>query len=215
MPYDSPLGERPLGNHLTRCLSVLCVLSLCVAMGCSCSRRTVDTSLKFVEAKAAYAASCQPQLPCAYLKHYELGWRNGYMSVAKGRRACPPALPPQQYWAHKYESPEGRQFVVTWYDGWRAGAKAAKCQRLDDLHRVPAIRSDCDCRSACDCAGSGVLPNPTAVCCSNLTQSFEEAGPNPTPADAPHPASATRLPDVEPSPSDQPTGEVVAPPVPE
>jgi len=189
--------------------TLLCagLLALGVAVGCSCSRRTVDTSIKFVEAKAAYAASCQPQLPNAYLKHYELGWRNGYLSVAKGRRACPPALPPQQYWAHKYESPEGRQFVVSWYDGWRAGAQTAKCQQLDDLHRVPAIHSDCDCRSACDCAGSGVLPNPSAVCSSNLSQSFETTGDGPTPA-AP-------VPGIEPSPSDQQPTEVVAPPTPE
>lgn len=144
-------------------IAIVLILAAFSTVGCTCSRNAVDHTLKFMEAKAAYQESCQPNLPLAYLKHYELGWRCGYKSVSTGRRACPPAVPPQQYWAHQYQSCQGRTFVVTWYDGWRAGAAAAKSCGNDRLYRVPAIHSDCDCQSACCVAGSGTLPRPEAV----------------------------------------------------
>lgn len=155
-------GEPPRWSNASRTLVAL-ALALALTAGCAGSRRAVDTSLKYLESKAAYEQSCPPQLPHTFQRHYERGWRCGYMTVAKGRKPCPPAVPPQQYWSHKYQSAEGRQFIVTWYDGWRAGAECASGFGIDNCYRVPAIHTDCDCRTACNFPTSGVLPNPETV----------------------------------------------------
>lgn len=188
---------------------VLLVAAIASVAGCTCTRRGLDTSLKYVEAKAAYEQSCPPCLPHAFQRHFERGWRCGYLSVAKGRRACPPAVPPHQYWTHKYQSAEGRQFIVTWYDGWRAGAATAKSFGVDNCYRVPAICSDCDCRTACLAPATGVLPLPEAV----TNGGFGRA------AAPPVPAPIVRLPAVvepagvsAPGPSPSDDAEVLAPP---
>lgn len=189
------------------------VIALAASAGCTCTRNTVDTTLKYVEAKAAYDHTCQPDLPLSFLRHYERGWRCGYLTVAKGGDTCPPAVPPQTYWRHKYESVEGRQYVVTWYDGWRAGAATAKSYGADLCHKVPALdpcstcncRPDCDCRTACNYPTGGVLPNPGAA-----PNAAADIGAIPVPA-----PTMQRLPPIEPEPAaaPQPTGEeVLAPP---
>ncbi|MEM9185780.1 MAG: hypothetical protein AAGB00_04715 [Planctomycetota bacterium] len=168
---DHGAGAPRRSLRTRRGLLALGAVVAVASVGCTCSRRALDTSLKYVEAKAAYDHTCAPDLPHSFARHFERGWRCGYLTIAKGGDDCPPAVPPQQYWAHKYQSVEGRQFVVVWYDGWRAGAAAAKSYGVDLCHRVPAIdpcgtcgvRPDCDCRQACRFPTSGVLPEPTSV----------------------------------------------------
>lgn len=184
-----------------RCAAVALIgAAVLVASGCGTTRRALDTGNKFLEAKAAYAHSPRPNLPFAYERHFERGWRCGYLSVAKGRDTCPPAVPPEEYYGHQYQSPAGRQFVCVWYDGWRAGAAVAKSKGLDVAYRVPAIRNGCcDCRTACSVGGSGVLPLPESVRGSEL-------GPPRLPP--PPPTAPVRLPAV---PAAAPAAEEIAP----
>ena len=151
--------------------------------GCSCARNGLDTSLKYFESKVAYLHAAPNCLTHDQERHYERGFRCGYVHVAKGRKGCPPAVPPEQYWAHKYQSPSGRQYIGLWYDGYRAGAAAAKCNGLDAYHRVYAVSADCDCQSNCDSTSGPTLPPAHIVKANRLAMgapAVESWGPAPT-----------------------------------
>lgn len=59
------------------------------------------------------------------LSDFERGFIDGYVAVATGGNGCAPALPPKRYWKTKYSTPNGKEFIVAWFDGYHHGAAAA------------------------------------------------------------------------------------------
>lgn len=76
-------------------------------------------------------AACDDN-PC----HFGEGFREGYRAVAAGGNGCPPTLPPRKYWCVLYQNDAGRQKVVSWYNGYAAGAAAAQQNGVQERNRL-------------------------------------------------------------------------------
>lgn len=147
-------------------LALLCVLTTAVfsLAGCCCYTEGVDYALKRTEARLAYSEPCDCPVPDGVGIDYERGWRAGYLDVSEGRSGTPPVVPPHRYRTYKYQTGSGRQAAAAWYQGFTAGAAAAKCQGLDMANRVFAVESPCCvCPGQCQCATPGVLPTAEAM----------------------------------------------------
>lgn len=60
-----------------------------------------------------------------HLNDFGRGFRVGYENVANGGNGCPPTLPPQRYWAARYQDDYGHEQVVSWYNGYSHGVELA------------------------------------------------------------------------------------------
>jgi len=147
-------------------LALLCVFATSVfsLAGCCCYDEGIDHALKRTEARLAYAEPCDCPVPAGVGADYERGWRAGYLDVSEGRSGTPPVVAPHRYRTYKYQTGSGRQAAAAWYQGFAAGAAAAKCQGLDQANRVFSVESPCmDCQGQCECASPGVLPTAEAM----------------------------------------------------
>lgn len=63
--------------------------------------------------------------------HFRKGYVAGYMDVSRGGSGYVPAVPPSDYMNYEYQSAEGSSCVSAWFEGFPAGAKAAKSRNLD------------------------------------------------------------------------------------
>lgn len=69
--------------------------------------------------------------------HFAKGFKKGYADVVFGRSGRQPALPPRSYWSPRYQTPEGRHKIHTWFDGYSHGALAAEQDGVAGLGRIP------------------------------------------------------------------------------
>jgi hypothetical protein len=69
-------------------------------------------------------------------KHFERGFIEGYCSVSEGGDGFVPAMPPQDYWGSEYQTADGAQCVNTWFEGYPAGAAAAKKDKAGNYHEI-------------------------------------------------------------------------------
>ena len=147
-------------------LALCCVQAICLLVvgGCACTDECVDTALKRTEARLAYGEACNCSPPCGMGDDYERGWRAGYLDVSEGRSGTPPIVAPHRYRTYKYQTGSGKQAAAAWYQGFSAGAAAAKCQGLDQANRVFSVESPCmSCEGPCECSAPGVLPTAEAM----------------------------------------------------
>ena len=66
--------------------------------------------------------NCDRQFP----EHFKQGFVDGYCNVCNGGDGYVPAVPPEDYWSHQYQSPEGAKCVNTWFRAYPLGVKAAR-----------------------------------------------------------------------------------------
>lgn len=172
------MARRASGNLLAL------AIALPMAVGCTAPRSWLDSTLKHAESHVAYQRSACCDLPYDQARHYERGWRSGYYHVCRGASSCPPVTPPGQYWAHKYQCPEGRHLVGLWYEGYRDGAAAAECEGRKACYRVPCMPAACDCTPACCNPQAGLLPTAESTLAAQVSRGGVWA-PSPSPSDRP------------------------------
>ncbi len=63
--------------------------------------------------------------------HFRKGFVAGYIDVCRGGNGYVPAVPPSEYMNYEYQSAEGASCVNAWFEGFPAGAQAAKTRNLD------------------------------------------------------------------------------------
>ena len=86
------------------------------------------------EAWRRYVAECgEPE----DARDFESGFRAGYLNVSRGEKGCRPPLPPRQYWGAKFETPEGRNRISTWFSGFDQGVIAASEDGAGEFRRLP------------------------------------------------------------------------------
>lgn len=64
------------------------------------------------------------------------GFKDGYVNVAAGGTICQPALPPRHYWQFCYQTPEGQEQMLAWFNGYSYGALYAEQEGIADWSRV-------------------------------------------------------------------------------
>ncbi len=160
-------GRARLGPQLTRLLQLgLLLFSLCTA-GCSLvsethrvfflAKRTVDLEPKrfpyFRNAKftrlrnRALAKQVWGEIaaesPEPFSEHYSQGFVSGFADyLYRGGSGDAPPIPPRSYWHMGYQSPEGKQAIQDWYDGFRHGSQECQASGYRQLAVVPSSRPD-------------------------------------------------------------------------
>jgi hypothetical protein len=67
----------------------------------------------------------------AFTTDYGNGFRKGFADYLRGAsEGEPPAVPPACYGKAEYETPDGRQAVMSWFRGYREGALQAQASGL-------------------------------------------------------------------------------------
>jgi hypothetical protein len=61
----------------------------------------------------------------SYSPDYGLGFRDGFTDYLDAGPGNVPALPPRHYWKSRFQTPEGHQAILDWYDGFSHGAQVA------------------------------------------------------------------------------------------
>src|SRR5262249_39466700 len=73
-----------------------------------------------------------------YSPDFQQGFLCGFADyLYAGGTGNPPPLPPRGYWKSEYETPEGRQAVQDWFEGFRTGAARARASGYRELVTVP------------------------------------------------------------------------------
>ena len=122
---------------------IVLVLLISQAVGCACYRRKatqfVDNALVLTKeriwARRAYNlrfGSCERN----FGDHFRTGFIDGYCNVCSGGDGFVPATPPDCYWGYQYQSADGSKCVNAWFEGYPAGALAAKQDGADSFHDV-------------------------------------------------------------------------------
>ena len=62
----------------------------------------------------------------SYGNHFRNGFIEGYCDVCNGGSGYVPAMPPDSYWSNEYQCADGAKCVNAWFEGYPAGAAAAK-----------------------------------------------------------------------------------------
>ena len=78
-----------------------------------------------------YGASPRP-----FADHFQRGYVAGYCSVCRGGEGYVPATPSKDYLGYEYQSEEGAACVNAWFEGYPAGAQAAKNRNLDKYGNI-------------------------------------------------------------------------------
>lgn len=89
-----------------------------------------------VWAARAYNEQCGGRM-IPFGDHHRRGFVEGYCSVCRGGDGYVPAVPPRDYWTSQYQSAQGAQCVNAWFEGFPAGAEAARSDnagRFNDLY---------------------------------------------------------------------------------
>ena len=128
-------------HHLVM-VSMIALL-ICGSFGCRCVQTFqtayVDGPIKCyrdrVWAERAYNVRFG-KCSRAFGKHFERGFIEGYCSVSEGGDGFVPAMPPQEYWGSEYQTADGAQCVNTWFEGYPAGATAAKQDKAGNYHEI-------------------------------------------------------------------------------
>ena len=179
-------------------IAVLLLAMMCSGCGHFFSQMQQKRYEHHVQASARSAYKCANCVPanCFSQRDFERGWKQGYFDVSMGGDTCPPTIAPQEYWAPRFQSLEGRQLVACWFEGYRLGAATAQRCGMNALNFVP-LGPYCERQQCLDCPPSdshelivGQAPvklaaKPSAV---PLVQTTSPA------ADLPLPAADVKLP---------------------
>lgn len=122
---------------------MLLLLLISQAVGCACYRQKatqfVDNALVLTKeriwARRAYNlrfGSCERN----FGDHFRNGFIDGYCNVCSGGDGFVPATPPDCYWGYQYQSADGSKCVNAWFEGYPAGALAAKQDDAGSYHDV-------------------------------------------------------------------------------
>ena len=106
-------------------LGVICLFSGCLSSPSSFFEDQIGGYRNHVWANRAYNlryGNCDRQ----FEDHFKQGFVDGYCAVCEGGDGYVPAIPPEDYWSHQFQSPEGAKCVNTWFRSYPLGAKAAR-----------------------------------------------------------------------------------------
>ncbi|MCA9246949.1 MAG: hypothetical protein KDA42_07535 [Planctomycetales bacterium] len=143
-------------QKLVVCIAVLASLSGCAQFQEHQSRRWTK---KLAENAFKEDPCAQKGGPTA--RDFERGWRQAYYDVARGSDGQPPVLPPQSYWAIKYQNADGAQRIAAWYEGYLLGASAAHRDGVGLYNVIPTSPlADC-CGNGCsNCSSCATFSQP-------------------------------------------------------
>lgn len=138
---DSVPAPRSYVQRLVM-LSMVTVL-LSGSLGCRCIETFHDAYVdgpircyrERVWAERAYNVrfgNCQR----SFETHFERGFIEGYSAVSQGGDGFVPAMPPREYWGSEYQTADGAQCVNTWFEGYPAGAAAARQDSAGNYHQI-------------------------------------------------------------------------------
>ena len=178
------LDRRPRAVQRIRGISFLTLLLICGSVGCraieSYQRHFIQGPIKcYRDAVWAKRAFNMRYGNCgrAYGDHFERGFIDGYCSVCEGNDGFVPAMPPDEYWGNEYQTGDGAQCVNAWFEGYPAGAAAAKqdkAGKFNDIYVSKMMQAALSQESA-----PNVLPDDVPVV---QPESAEESTP-PAPLD--------------------------------
>ena len=129
---------RP-GNNTLKLAQLFClVLVGCLSTGCrqinqlnqsfqrmGYPEKAFEGYRDFVWAQRAYNlrfGNCQ----MAHGDDFREGFLRGYCEMCEGGQGHTPVIPPEQYWAERYQSSQGKLAVESWFKGYPEGVRAAK-----------------------------------------------------------------------------------------
>jgi hypothetical protein len=73
-----------------------------------------------------------------YSPDFADGFQDGFAEyLYEGGNGQPPAVPPFRYRLSRYQTPEGQQAILEWYDGYREGAAAGRASGLREVMVIP------------------------------------------------------------------------------
>lgn len=133
-------------------------------------------------ANQALSESCGSEMS----RDFEQGFQTAFLDIANGGSGALPAVPPPRYWTAAYRTTWGHHKAREWFEGYQAGANAAKCGALREAQTVPtSVYRTCDRQVA---AGFGGRADSVPV--SQTTPAgWGHHGSMPTPAWNGQPAS--------------------------
>ncbi len=70
-------------------------------------------------------------------RDFRYGFQQAFLDIANGGSGALPAIPPSRYWAAPYRTGWGHDKARSWFEGYEAGAAAAKCGSLCSTGSVP------------------------------------------------------------------------------
>jgi len=82
------------------------------------------------------AKACLPRERCC--PDFARGFEAGYLDGSRGGDGTAPPVPPSRYWSPDYQTPEGRNLVSKWYEGFSYGATEALRRGRNYWHNVPS-----------------------------------------------------------------------------
>ncbi|WP_417395722.1 hypothetical protein [Gimesia chilikensis] len=69
-------------------------------------------------------------------KSFRKGYQQAYMDIALGESGVVPPVPPEEYWAAHYRTPEGYMEVQEWFTGYKLGSEHARADGRYDYNRI-------------------------------------------------------------------------------
>jgi hypothetical protein len=129
-----------------RCIELLLV---CSSVGCVSFQDHEYQVAQNCRAHRAWLLGCDDRCSSTPWSHYSRGWRRGYADVLMGSDGQCPAVPPQCYWSHKYQSDCGEVAIENWFSGYSAGSAAALASGCDQYHTVPLSDTFRSCEPSC------------------------------------------------------------------
>jgi len=76
-----------------------------------------------------------------YSADYAFGFRDGFADYLDAGPGNMPTLPPRRYWKGRYQTPEGHQAILDWYDGFGHGAQVAAAGGYRQFITLPSVFS--------------------------------------------------------------------------
>ena len=70
-------------------------------------------------------------------RDFKFGFQQAFLDIANGGSGALPAVPPPRYWTAPYRTTWGHNKAFDWFEGYEAGANAAKCCSLREAQSVP------------------------------------------------------------------------------
>lgn len=69
-------------------------------------------------------------------KSFRKGYQQAYIDIALGESGTVPPVPPEEYWAAHYRTPEGYMVVQEWFTGYKLGAEQALASGHYDYNQI-------------------------------------------------------------------------------
>ena len=70
-------------------------------------------------------------------RDFRYGFQQAFLDIANGGSGALPAVPPARYWTAAYRTTWGHNKAREWFEGYEAGANAAKCSALKEAQSIP------------------------------------------------------------------------------